>query len=282
MVGCCLKDNFGEISPWNSRWLDGFLIHQKDVRYIFEGSGIDSLDAFTCRFAQNPSRKHPKCKTWYESLTKKKKLASPWRCVSHIHPVNEDHGWRCSSQPIMENTCTKSTNLPSVSLHFSMVLKPTCPLLVAFFLGSPGSSSSMARWFRRHRHISACLKAPGRHGAEKFLQNHWYSQNVHMGKVIKTKSPTQIEADFFSSQFLSIGTFKMIYIACLDSWVYSPQDSSDQQSYYMFSRGPYWLLLLTVTRRRICPRYIPQTVLNHPESPRCSGCLPNLPTVFVI
>ena len=189
MVGCCLKDNFGEILPWNSRWFDEFLIHQKDVRYIFEGSGIDSLDAFMCRFAQDPSRKH------MNPLPKRNNLARPWRCVSHIHPVNEDHGWRCSSQPIMENTSTKSTNLPSVSLHFSMVLNQPAHYS-SHFLGSPGSSSSMARWFRRHRHISACLKAPRRHGAEKFLQNHWYPQNVHMGKVILKKSPTQIEADF--------------------------------------------------------------------------------------
>lgn len=73
MVGCCLKDNFGEISPWNSRWFDGFLIHEKDVRYIFEGSGIDSLDAFTGQF-----RSKSKQET-HESLTKKKKLARPDR-----------------------------------------------------------------------------------------------------------------------------------------------------------------------------------------------------------
>lgn len=277
MAGCCLKDNFGEISPWNSRWFDGFLIHQKDVRYIFEGSGIDSLDAFTGQF-----RSKSKQET-HESLAKKKKLARPWRCVSHIHPVNEDHGWRCWSQPIMENTSTKSTNLPSVSLHLSMVLHQPAHYSSHFF-GSPGSSSSMARWFCRHRHISACLKAPGRqpveHGA-KFLQNPWYSQNVHMGKVIKKITNPNWGRFLFES--VSLNRHIKNDIACLDSWVYSPQDSSDQQSYYMFSRGPYWLLLLTVTRRGGYTQdiYLKQS-FNHPESPRCSSFLPNWPSVFVI
>lgn len=198
MVGCCLKDNFGEISPWNSRWFDGFLIHEKDVRYIFEGSGIDSLDAFMGQF-----RSKSKQET-HESLIKKKQpRTSLTVCLSYssskrrsplamfISANNEKHIYKIY----------KSSKCIFAFFHG---LKTNLPITRRIFLGSPGSSSSMARWFRRHRHISACLKAPGRqpveHGAEKFLQNHWYSQNVWV-KLLKKNSKPKLRPIFVRVSF---------------------------------------------------------------------------------